>query len=72
MFLSDRLLESIAGKKPLFFYLNLDYHPRRFPFSDTIEKLVKSQKGKVFHIRHPRQFAEALLIMEKHLAESIG
>jgi len=70
-FPSERL-ESIPGQKPLFFYLNLDYHPKRFPFSDTIEKLVKSQKGKVFHIHHPRQFAEALLIMEEQLSESTG
>ena len=63
-------LESIPGKKPLFFYVNLDYYPRRFPFSDTIEKLVKGQKGKVFNIHHPKQFAEALQFMEDRLAES--
>ena len=62
------LLESQAGSAPLFFYLQLNYFPRWFPFADTIEKLTRRQGGKVFRIHDPRQFARALREIEELLA----
>ena len=59
-----------SGRKPLFFYLHLDYYARRFPSADTIEKLVKLQPGKVFDIHFPKQFAKAILKMEEMLKEA--
>ena len=62
----------MPGRRPQFYYLNLDYYSRRVPFDDTIERLVKGQRGKVFHIHDPKHFAEALRKIEALLTESSG
>lgn len=64
------LIESTSGKKPLFFYLHLDYYARRFPWSDTIQRLTKSQHGKTFTIRRPEQLARAIKKMREMLDDA--
>lgn len=64
------LIES-GGKKPLLVYLRLDVAVR-YSFADVLERLVKQVKGKVFHVRHPRQLASALHEVEDLLARSKG
>ncbi len=63
----QELLETAQGKKPKFFYLHLDYYGRRYPWPDTIERLTKSQGGKVFSIRQPKELMKALAKIEELL-----
>ncbi len=60
-----RRIERADHHKPLFFYLHFDYFSWRFPWPDTIERLTKSQRGRVFDIRKPAQLARALEQMER-------
>ena len=51
------------------FYLRYSYFLRYVPFADSIEKLVRSQGGKIFNIAHPAEFLAALRKMEETLRE---
>ena len=68
-FPKDRL-ERLGSGAPLFFYLNLDYYTRRYPWADTIERLTKGQGGKVFEIRNPKQLRKAIEKMVEMLAKA--
>lgn len=65
----DELVESAAAQNPLFYYLHLDYYQRRFPWDDTIERLIDDYPGKVFRLRHPKHLAKALRVIAEKLAE---
>jgi len=63
------LIENVPAK-PLFFYLHRTppFLSARFPFDDSIERLVKSQEGRVFEVHDAKQLRGALQTMEKMLA----
>jgi len=63
-----RRIERTGVRKPLFFYLHLDYFSWRFPWPDPIESLTKAQHGKVFGIRKPAHLAKAIREMERRIA----
>jgi len=63
----DRI-EPVAGGSTEFFYLQLSrFQLRRYRTTDSIQKLVKRQGGKVFRISSPEQFAKAIHKMEEIL-----
>ena len=61
-------IEQTGSRKPLFFYLHLDYFSWRFPWPDTIERLTKGQRGKVFAIRKPAHLEKAIREIERRIA----
>jgi hypothetical protein len=66
----DKFPESLleGGSRTRFYYLKHGYYGRFLPFADSIEKLVRSQDGKVFNLVNPRDFASALRKIEEELA----
>jgi|GEM_PF-1027687 hypothetical protein len=65
---SESILDVVSEPKPLVFYLRQDYYPRLF-IQDTIEKLTKRLKGKVFRVSSPEELAKAIREMEERLKE---
>ena len=67
------LIEREANMSTQFFYLQLSrFQLRRYRTTDSIEKLVKRQGGKVFRISSPQQFGRAIRQMEQILSQNPG
>lgn len=61
-----------GSRVPPLFYLHLDFYSWRSPWADTIERLTRSQGGKVFTIHDPQALVKALKEIEADLIRAGG
>jgi hypothetical protein len=61
------LLDASEALPPVF-YIHQDFYSRRFPFADSIERLTKTARGRVFSVYEPMQLVKAVVRIEQALA----